>query len=74
MVCVPDYTKKVIIIGCGIAGPVLALALHRAGMDSEIFEARNSLEDDLGLFHYLSPSGMNVFMHKPIYLQILHLI
>ena len=66
----PENSKKVIIIGCGIAGPVLALALHRAGIESEIYEARNSLDDDLGLFHYLSPSGMNVFNTLDIYDKI----
>ena len=59
--------KKVIIIGCGIAGPVLALALNKAGIDSEIYEAQKTLNDDAGLFHYLSPNGMNVFNVLGIY-------
>ncbi|GCE28897.1 FAD-dependent oxidoreductase [Dictyobacter alpinus] len=32
--------KKALIIGCGIAGPALALFLQRAGIDAEIYEAR----------------------------------
>jgi len=67
---VPENSKKVIIIGCGVAGPVLALALHRAGIESEIFEAKNTLDDDSGLFHYISPNGMNVFNALGIYDKI----
>ena len=33
--------KKVIIIGCGVAGPSLSVALKLAGIDSEIFEAHD---------------------------------
>ncbi|CRK85017.1 FAD-dependent oxidoreductase [Neobacillus massiliamazoniensis] len=33
--------KKVLIIGCGIAGPALALFLKRAGIEAEIYEARS---------------------------------
>jgi 2-polyprenyl-6-methoxyphenol hydroxylase-like FAD-dependent oxidoreductase len=61
---------KTIIIGCGIAGPVLALALHRAGIEFEIFEARNESDNDSGLFHYISPNGMNVFNILDIYDKI----
>ena len=62
--------KKAIIIGCGIAGPALALALNKAGIDSEIFESQEKLDDDAGLFHYLSPNGMNVFNVLGIYKKI----
>ena len=65
-----DSPKKVIVIGCGIAGPVLALALHRAGIESEIFEAKNTLDGESGLFHYISPNGMNVFNALGIYEKI----
>lgn len=37
--------KKAIIIGCGIAGPALAIMLKRIGIDSEIYEAVNSLSN-----------------------------
>lgn len=33
-----ENKKKAIIIGCGIAGPALAIALKRAGIDSTIYE------------------------------------
>ena len=66
-------SKKAIIIGCGIAGPALALALNKAGIDSEIYETQKALDDDAGLFHYLSPNGMNVFNVLGIYEKIYNL-
>ena len=38
------FRRKVIIIGCGIAGPALALFLKRAGIEAEIYEARETVE------------------------------
>src|ERR1700730_7178817 len=38
------YTKKALIIGCGIAGPAVALFLKRAGIEAEIYEARTKEE------------------------------
>ena len=37
--------KKAIIIGCGIAGPSLAIMLKRIGIDSEIYESEKSTPD-----------------------------
>jgi len=38
-------TKKAIIIGCGVAGPALAIALKHMEIDSVIYEAVNTLSD-----------------------------
>jgi len=35
-------SKKAIIIGCGVAGPALAISLHRIGIDSKIYESSKS--------------------------------
>ena len=35
-------TKRALIIGGGIAGPVAALALRRAGIDSIVYESRSA--------------------------------
>ena len=59
--------KKVIIIGGGIAGCVLSLALDKIGIKSEIFEARKTPEDNVGLFHYLSSNAMNVYKVLGLY-------
>lgn len=40
-----NKNKKAIIIGCGIAGPALAIMLKRIGVESEIYEAVDSLSD-----------------------------
>ena len=37
--------RKALIIGGGIAGPVAALLLQRAGIEAEIYEARDAPED-----------------------------
>ena len=61
--------KNAIIIGCGIAGPVLALQLKRAGIKSTIYEAEKT-PFTLGLFIYLSPNGMNVIRSLGVYDKI----
>ncbi|MGI9566326.1 MAG: FAD-dependent oxidoreductase [Nitrosopumilus sp.] len=38
-------SKKAIIIGCGVAGPALAIMLKRIGIESEIYEAVDCLSD-----------------------------
>lgn len=62
-----DKNNKVIIIGGGIAGFVLALSLDKIGIKSEIFESRKIPKDDVGLFHYLSSNAMNVYKVLGLY-------
>lgn len=52
--------RKALIIGGGIAGPVAAMFLERAGIGSVIFEAREAPEDEAGAFLNLMPNGMHV--------------
>jgi 2-polyprenyl-6-methoxyphenol hydroxylase-like FAD-dependent oxidoreductase len=52
-------TKRVVIVGCGIAGPVLGLFLKRAGIDSVICERRSPASRE-GAFLGVAPNGMNV--------------
>lgn len=52
--------KKALVIGCGVAGPAIALFLKRAGLQAEVFEARSATEEDAGFFLNLAPNGMNV--------------
>lgn len=49
--------KKALIIGCGIAGPALALFLKRSGIESAIYEAR---AEDEGYSLSLSCNGVAV--------------
>lgn len=52
--------KKVLIIGAGVAGPILALQLKKIGFDVEIFEARSEDNAKEGAFLGLTPNGLNV--------------
>ncbi len=54
-----ESTRHALIIGAGIAGPVVAMFLRKAGISSAIYEARTSAED-AGSFLQIAPNGMNV--------------
>ncbi|WP_169986494.1 NAD(P)/FAD-dependent oxidoreductase [Microbispora sp. H10836] len=51
-------TKKALIIGGGIAGPVTAMALRRAGVDSEVFEAYDRGAEGVGAFLTVARNGL----------------
>ena len=53
--------KEIAIIGCGIAGSVLAIALQKCGISSTIYESQSADESSGGWFLYLGPNGMDVF-------------
>src|SRR5579872_3369468 len=50
--------KKALVIGGGIAGPVVALALRRAGIESVIFESRSAPVDTMGGALAIAPNGL----------------
>ena len=49
-----------LIVGGGIAGPALGLALRRAGIDSVVYEASPTPRDEAGAFLNLAPNGLSV--------------
>ena len=51
---------KALIIGCGVAGPVVALFLQRAGIKAEIYEARDESTDYGGSFLNMACNGLDV--------------
>jgi FAD-dependent urate hydroxylase len=51
--------KKVLIIGGGVAGPVAAMALQRAGIDSVVYEAYSSGADNAGAFLTFASNGLD---------------
>jgi 2-polyprenyl-6-methoxyphenol hydroxylase-like FAD-dependent oxidoreductase len=51
---------KALIIGCGVAGPVVALFLQRAGIEAEIYEARDESTDYGGSFLNMACNGLGV--------------
>jgi 2-polyprenyl-6-methoxyphenol hydroxylase-like FAD-dependent oxidoreductase len=53
-------TKRGLIIGCGVAGPVLAMFLKRAGIESTVYEGRPTARDDVGAFLGLAPNARDV--------------
>ena len=52
-------TKKALVIGGGVAGPVAAMALGRAGMDSVAYEAYADGADDAGAFLTFASNGLD---------------
>jgi FAD-dependent urate hydroxylase len=48
-----------IVIGCGIGGPVAAMALQRAGIDAVIYEAYEGAADFAGSFLNVASNGLD---------------
>ncbi|WP_062350547.1 FAD-dependent oxidoreductase [Herbidospora yilanensis] len=51
-------TKQALIIGGGIAGPVTAMALRKAGLGVRLFEAYDRSSDGVGAFLTLAENGL----------------
>src|SRR5262245_32161305 len=51
-------TKRVMIMGGGIAGPVTAMALRHAGIDSTVYEAYGHGSDGIGAFLTIAVNGL----------------
>ena len=52
--------SRALIIGSGVAGPAVALFLHRAGWRVEIFEAADQPDEYAGLFLNVASNGLAV--------------
>jgi 2-polyprenyl-6-methoxyphenol hydroxylase-like FAD-dependent oxidoreductase len=52
--------KRALIIGCGIAGPAVAMFLKRAGYEPTIYEAKPDHDDYTGLFLNVARNGMRI--------------
>jgi FAD-dependent urate hydroxylase len=50
---------EVIIAGGGIAGPVTAMALQRAGIEATVYEAHDEPAGDIGLFLNVASNGLD---------------
>ncbi len=48
-----------LVIGGGVAGPVAAMALQRAGIDAVVYEAHPGPADDAGAFLTLQVNGLD---------------
>jgi 2-polyprenyl-6-methoxyphenol hydroxylase-like FAD-dependent oxidoreductase len=65
----PIHRKRALIIGGGVAGPVLALFLKSSDFDTQIFEASSGPSDTGGALG-LAPNGMNVLAAAGVVEQI----
>src|SRR5689334_13866019 len=52
-------TRNALVIGGGIAGPVAAVALRRAGIDATVYEAYPTTADSVGAVLSLAPNGID---------------
>jgi len=50
---------ETLIIGGGVAGPALGIALRRAGIDATVYESTPEPRDTAGAFLNLAPNGIN---------------
>jgi FAD-dependent urate hydroxylase len=51
--------RTALVIGAGIAGPVAAVALRRAGITATVYEAHEGTADELGAFLTLQVNGID---------------
>jgi FAD-dependent urate hydroxylase len=51
--------KRALIVGGGVAGPVAAMALRQAGIDSVVYEAYAGGADDIGAFLTFTSNGLD---------------
>jgi FAD-dependent urate hydroxylase len=54
------HTRTALVIGGGIAGPVAAMALQRAGIEATVYEAYDAPADYAGLFLNTASNGLDV--------------
>ena len=54
------HTRTALVIGGGIAGPVAAMALQRAGIEAVVYEAHDAPSDYAGLFLNTASNGLDV--------------
>ena len=61
---------KALVIGCGIGGPATAMALRRAGIAAEVYEAYEHTADAVGSFLNIASNGLDALRvlgaHAPV--------
>lgn len=62
--------RKALIIGCGIGGPSIAMALQRAGIEAVVYEAYTTTADHAGSFLNIASNGLDALRvldaHEPV--------
>ncbi|MCT2588412.1 FAD-dependent monooxygenase [Streptomyces sp. N2-109] len=54
-----SHTRTALVIGGGIAGPIVAMALGKAGIEATVYEAYRSRADGIGGGLSIAPNGLN---------------
>ncbi len=66
----PTIKRKALIVGGGVGGPTVAMALQRAGIDATVYEAHDRPVDYAGLFLNTASNGLDVLKtldaHAPV--------
>jgi FAD-dependent urate hydroxylase len=61
---------KALIVGGGVAGPVAAMALRRAGFDAIVYEAHAQTSKDVGSYLTVATNGLDALRalnaHQPV--------
>ena len=52
-------TRDALVVGCGIGGPVAAMALQKVGIDATIFEAHEGNAEFVGSFLNMASNGLD---------------
>ena len=52
------HIRTALVIGGGVAGPVMALALQKAGIEATVYEAYSSAADTIGGMLTVAPNGL----------------
>ena len=63
--------KKALIIGCGIGGPVAAMALQRVGIDTTVFEAYDGSAEFVGSFLNTASNGLDALKAVDAHSEVL---
>src|SRR4030095_14973479 len=50
---------KALIVGAGVCGPVTAMALQRAGVDSVVYEAHEPPDEEVGSYLTVATNGLD---------------
>jgi FAD-dependent urate hydroxylase len=62
--------RTALVIGGGVAGPVAAMALQRAGMQATVYEAHERSSGDIGSYLGVATNGIDALQaidaHQPV--------
>jgi FAD-dependent urate hydroxylase len=56
---VSAHARTAVVVGGGVAGPVVAMALVKAGVEATVYEAHDSPADGVGGGLSIAPNGLD---------------